>query len=156
MHAGPQEFRDAASRFASGVTVVTVAFEGTKHGMTASSFASVSLEPPLILVSLEKSSTTRSMVLESGRYTVNVLADHQEQIAKEFAASGDKSFEHIPHHLDDAGTPVFDEALATFGCRTVTVTEAGDHDVLIAEVLTTSTGKGAPLLYFDRSYRRLD
>lgn len=151
----PDAYRDAVRFFASGVTVVTVDLDGAKHGMTASSFASISLDPPLIMVSLDRDSTTRAMVLAAQRFAVNILSDRQEAIAKSFSMSGRKDFTSIEHRLDDAGAPLLDGALATMSCEVREVYEAGDHDILIGTVLYTETTPGRPLIYFDRSYRRM-
>ena len=155
MHADPDGLRAAASRFASGVTVVTTARDGELHGMTASSFASVSLDPPLVLISLDKSSRTRGIVLEVGTFAINILRSDQEDVARAFALPGVKTFDAIPHHLDTSGAPFLDEALASLSCRTVEVVAGGDHEVFIAEVIAVETREGEPLLYFDRAYRRL-
>ena len=149
------DLRTAASRFASGVTVVTTARDGDLHGMTASSFASVSLEPPLVLISLDKSSRTRGIVLEVGTFAINILSSEQETVARAFAVRGDKTFESVPYHLDESGAPFLDEALASLSCLTVEVVAGGDHDVFIAEVIRVEARPGEPLLYFDRAYRRL-
>ncbi len=92
---GPEEYRSTLRLFASGVTVVTVSARGGRHGMTASAFASHSLEPPLILVSMDKASHTRELVLETGAFAVNVLSEGQDEIAKRFAISGPKPFEEL-------------------------------------------------------------
>ena len=154
MTVGPQEFRAAGRLFASGVTVVTVSRGDSFHGMTATAVAFVSLEPPLLLVCLERQSRTRSLVEKQGRFAVNVLSAEQETVAKSFAMSGDKSLDGIPHHLDDASCPLFDESIANLSCRTTDIYEAGDHGIFVAEVLTVKTRPGTPLLYFDRSYHR--
>jgi len=135
--------------------VVTTARGGELHGMTASSFASVSLDPPLVLISLDKSSRTRGIVLEVGTFAINILSDKQEQVARSFAVQGVKTFDTVPHHLDTSGAPFLDEALASLSCRTVEVVAGGDHEVFIAEVIAVETRPGEPLLYFDRGYRRL-
>lgn len=152
---GPDEFRDAARLFASGVTVVTVSFNGEIHGMTAISFAAISLDPPLILISLEKTSHTRELVLASGHFVVNVLREDQEAIAKRFSMAGKKDFSPIPHRSGADGSPVFTEASAVFSCRTIAVHDGGDHDIFLAEVEATEVRDGKPLIYFDRDYRRL-
>lgn len=149
-------YKDALRRFASGVTIVTVAHEGTMHGMTASSFASVSLRPPLVLVSLEKDSRTHRLVLETGRFGVNVLAIEQEGVARRFSQHGDKSFEEIPHRIDGDGVPLLDDAIAVMTCLTTTVVDGGDHNVFLAEVLSATTRAGSPLLYYDRNYRSIE
>lgn len=137
------------------MTIVTVVRDGALHGLTASSFAAVSLEPPLVLVCLDKRSRTRAMLLEVNVFGVNVLNEEQRDVAIAFAEDGPKDFERLPHHVDDTGAVFLDEAIASFGCTTVEVVEGGDHDIFIGEVETTATREGRPLLYYDRDYRGL-
>jgi flavin reductase (DIM6/NTAB) family NADH-FMN oxidoreductase RutF len=155
MTVGPEELRSASRRFASGVTIVTVAAGGELHGMTASSFASVSLIPPLVLVCLDKTSRTRTMIGTAGSFAVNVLAHGQEEIARVFAGSGEKTFDALPHRIGPLGAPILEGSIAWLECRTTEVVESGDHDVFIAEVLATGNNPGQPLVYFDRDYRLL-
>ena len=152
----PQEYRDAVRHFASGVTIITVGSDQELHGMTASSFASVSLDPPLILVSLDKGSRTNEMIQAGGSFAVNILARHQEDVARAFARSGDKTFDELPHTLGPLGAPLLEGALAWLECRTTQVADGGDHDILVAEVLATGGTEGLPLVYYDRSYRGLE
>ncbi|MGH2747651.1 MAG: flavin reductase family protein [Actinomycetota bacterium] len=149
------EFKNALAKFPSGITIVTVAVEGTLHGMTASAFASVSLEPPLILVCLDKSSRTRELLLEVGTFAVNVLAAHQEEAARAFAQTGKKPFEELPHGFGSTGAPLLEESLAWIECRVERAIEAGDHDVVVGEVIACAGRSGDPLVYFDKSYRSL-
>ena len=155
MPVGPEEYRQALRRFASGLTVVTVANGAELHGMTASSFAAVSLQPPLVLVSLEKGSRTRELVLEVGSFGVNVLAEGQEAVARGFSRSGHKPFEETEHHFGRTGVPLLGGALAWLECHVDRTIDAGDHDVVIADVLATEAHNGRPLLYFNRGYRSL-
>ena len=155
MRISPEDYKAAGRRFASGVTIITVAHDGEVHGMTASSFTTVSLDPPLVLVSLERDSTTRKMVVEAEAFAVNILSRDQESIARSFSQSGPKSFEGIPHHFGPSGAPFLEGALASLGCCTKEVVEAGDHDLFIAEVAHAESRDGEPLLYFDRDYRSI-
>lgn len=155
MPVSPEEYRSAARHFASGVTIVTVSWTEELHGMTASSFAAISLDPPLVLVSLGESSRTRLMIHKAGTFAVNVLSEEQEHIARVFASPGDKTFEGCAYHLGQANAPLLDGSLVSMTCRTTEVVTAGDHELFIAEVLTTEEGEGRPLLYFDRAYRSL-
>lgn len=149
------EYRAAARLFASGVTVVALVHEDGLHGMTASSFASVSLEPPLVLVCLDKSSRTRELLVETGRFAVNVLGEGQEDVAVAFARSGDKPFEEIGHRIDHPGAPFLEGAIAMLACTTDNVVAGGDHDIFIGEVTATEIRPGPPLVYFDQAYRHL-
>lgn len=155
MTLSPGGFRDAVAQFPSGVTIVTVTGNNDKHGMTASSFASVSLDPPLVLISLDKSSRTRRMITEAGSFAVNILSAGQENVARMFARSGDKTFEELPHRLGPQGAPLLEGVVGWLECQTREVADGGDHDVFIARVLAAGAPGGAPLVYQNRSYRRL-
>ena len=146
------EYKDALRRFASGITIVTAATEGRAHGMTATSFASVSLIPPLVLVCLEKNSRTHDLVLESRSFAVSVLADDQEELARDFALRGDKSFESRVERLGTNGAPLMAGAIAWIECTVAEVVEGGDHHVVIGEVIASESREGRPLLYYDRAY----
>ena len=149
------EFREALRKFASGVTIVTVAGDGELHGMTASSFASVSLEPPLVLVCLDKTSRTRALVAETGAFGVNVLRSDHQEASRAFARPGVKPFATVPHRAGRNGAPLLDEAIAVLECSTHQVFAAGDHDVVIGEVTAAGLQGGDPLVYFDGAYRSL-
>ena len=155
MTVDPESFRRALRRFATGVTVVTVDHAGELHGMTASSFASVSLEPPLILVCLDKASRTRALILEKGTFAVNVLADDQEEVSRSFSKRGMKPFDELAHHPGVKGDPLLDGAISWLECRLEEMVEAGDHDIFVGEVLASDDRAGSPLLYYDQKYRSL-
>ena len=154
MTVSPDEFRLALQRFASGVTVVTVG-GSEPHGMTASSFASVSLEPPLVLVSLDKSSKTRALILEHGSFAVNVLSGDQQDVSRSFSKRGTKPFATLPHHPGVNGHPLLDDAIAWIDCEVHQVIEGGDHDIVVGKVLACDVRDGSPLVYFDQEYRSL-
>lgn len=141
--------------FASGVTVVTVASGDELHGMTASSFASVSLEPPLILVCLDKASRTRTLVAQAGRFAVNVLGGAQADVSQAFSRPGVKPFGTVPYAHGSNGAPLLDGAIAVLECTTYRVFEAGDHEVVLGEVTACAAPGGDPLVYFQGAYRSL-
>ena len=124
--------------------------------MTATSFASVSLEPPLILVSLEKRSHTRDLVVAARSFAVNVLAANQERLARDFAKRGEKSFVGIESRRSASGAPLIAGCLAWLECDITEIAPGGDHDVVIAKVVASETSDGAPLIYFERAYRLLE
>ena len=150
-----ESFRSALRRFASGVTVVTVSHDEELHGMTASSFASVSLDPPQILVCLDKASRTRALILEKGSFAVNILSDDQEEVSRSFSRRGTKPFDRLGHRTGVAGDPLLDGAIAYIECRLDQMVEAGDHDIFVGEVVACEAGPGTPLLYYDQAYRSL-
>lgn len=156
MGVAPDEYKDALRKFANGITVVTVASDGNVHGMTVSSFASLSLDPPLVVVCLEKGSRTRAMVRAGMAFSVNVLGANQEHIAQAFASVGQKTFDRFPHHTGRKGAPLFDDAIAWIECDVQDIVDGGDHDIIIGEVVECIGRDGAPLIYFDRDYRTLE
>ena len=155
MAVSPDAFRAALRKFATGVTVVTVASGEELHGMTASAFASVSLSPPLVLVCLDKSSRTLSLVEEAGSFAINVLRSDQQETSQAFSRPGLKPFASTSHRRGDNGAPVLDDAIAVLECSTYSVFEAGDHEVVLGEVTATAVPGGDPLVYFDGAYRSL-
>lgn len=150
-----EAFKAALARFASGITVVTVETDGLKHGMTASSFASVSLDPPRVLVCLDKSSRTRSLLADT--FAINVLSSEQESVSRSFAHAGDKPFSDLEHEPGPtSGAPLLGGALAWIECATSSIVDGGDHDIVIGDVTGCMSADGQPLIYFLRSYRTLD
>ena len=155
MTVGPDEFRGALRKFASGITIVTAAVDAAFYGMTCTSFASVSLEPPLVLVSLENDSHTLRAVTRAGTFAASMLNAAQEDIARAFSTPGPKSFDTIDHKLAGNGAPLVLDAIALLECDVVEVVAAGDHHIIVGSVQWCETNGGDPLLYFDRAYRRL-
>ncbi|MFD3836892.1 flavin reductase family protein [Streptomyces sp. NPDC058642] len=165
------EFRAAMSRLAAGVVLVT-AYEppfdaegpkGEDVGMTATAFMSVSLDPPLVLVSLREGSRMDDLLDEQPLWAVSVLSESQSHIAGRFAMKGRISdrllFEDVPRTRGEAtGALLVGGALATLECRTEQRIPAGDHTLVIGRVLTAQipSAEGGPLTYFRGRYRRLD
>jgi flavin reductase (DIM6/NTAB) family NADH-FMN oxidoreductase RutF len=157
----PLEYRRVVGRFATGVTVVTTALDGELHAMTCNSFTSVSLEPVLVLFCAEKIARFHDVVLESGTWGVSVLATGHQEASRRFSVRGrplEDQFTDVPYSLGPAtGAPVLDGALSALECRTVSTTDAGDHTVVVGEVLGVELPDpdAAPLLYFEGAYRTL-
>ena len=155
----PIAYRRVVGRFATGVAVVTTAVDGAQHAMTCNSLTSVSLEPVLVLFCVEKVARFHGAVLSTGAWAVSVLATGQEELARRFAVRGrplEDQFSDIAHVPGPVtGAAVVDGALAALECRTVQTVEAGDHTVVIGEVLDVSvpTPDAAPLLYYEGRYR---
>jgi flavin reductase (DIM6/NTAB) family NADH-FMN oxidoreductase RutF len=151
------DFRKAMGRFATGVTIITMDHDGEVLGMTANAFASVSLEPLLVLVCVERKARTHAYLHAKKRFGVNVLADNQRALSEYYAReikaqteSGKPSgarFDHTRH-----GTPVLHGALAYLECRLDTTQDAGDHTIFVAEVEDVVVREGDPLLYFRSGY----
>ncbi len=153
-----QDFKNALKLWASGVTVVTAKTDkfGLK-GMTATSFSSVSMEPPQILVCINKSADTGDAVLEGKHFAVNILKAGQQEVSNQFAggATQEERFANINWHEGETGSPIFDDALASIECKVVDQVLAGTHWVVIGEVQAVSCRSGNPLLYFNSAYREL-
>ncbi len=151
-----QNFCQVCSKFATGITVVTVlAADGTPHGMTANSFTSVSLVPPLILVCVDHQSRVLDYLRTGRFFGINVLNENQQAISAHFARSGHDRFFGIEWTAGQTGVPLLPDCLAYFECSPSQVVEAGDHAILIGEVLTAECHEGRPLLYFGSAYRSL-
>lgn len=150
-----REFRDALGSFATGVTIATtLAGDGEPVGVTASSFNSVSLDPPLVLWSLAKNSLSREAFSSSGHFAVHVLAASQRELSDRFARSGSDKFEGVEWLRGALGSPVFPEFAARFECRTRHEYEGGDHIILVGEVVEFEARPVAPLLFLAGRYAR--
>jgi flavin reductase (DIM6/NTAB) family NADH-FMN oxidoreductase RutF len=150
------EFRNALSRFASGVSVVTTRdHAGRFYGITVSAFCSVSLFPPLVLICIEKSTASHFAFIESGAYVVNVLKSTQATLSERFAAPAPDKFEDIACYPGIEGIPVLTESLASIECRLAGVHDSGDHSIFVGEVENSTVGEGDPLLYFRGRYDTL-
>jgi flavin reductase (DIM6/NTAB) family NADH-FMN oxidoreductase RutF len=150
----PALFKKTLSQWASGVTIVTTAIDGEPHGMTASAFLSVSLDPPLVLVSVDKRARMHAHLGATRRYGVSILARSQEPISRHFAGRPDPAMQ-IPFKWHD-GIPLIDGAIARIVCRLADAHESGDHTLYIGRVEhMDSIEGGSPLLYFSGQYRSL-
>jgi flavin reductase (DIM6/NTAB) family NADH-FMN oxidoreductase RutF len=155
----PAEFRKAMGCFATGVTIITLALEGEVHGMTANAFASVSLDPPLVLVCVDHSARTHAHLHAKKRFGINVLAEHQRVISEYYARpvrSHGRAEEEARARFDrtEKGTPILHGALAYLECRLQSAKKAGDHTIFIAEVEDVVVRQGEPLLFFRGKYRK--
>lgn len=154
----PEELRKAMRNWATGITIVTAAHEGTQHGMTVSSFTSLSLEPPLISVSLYQTSRTHGLVSASGHFGVTILADDQEEISNRFAGripDTDDRLAGLDLETLVSGAPLITGGLTFFDCRVSQSIPVGTNTLFIGEVLgARSIDEGDPLIYFDQKYQR--
>ena len=147
------EFRNALGSFATGVTIATTLdARGEPVGVTASSFNSVSLDPPLVLWSLAKNSLSRDAFCNSGHFAVHVLAASQEELSNRFARSGEDKFAAVKWSKGELGSPVFTNHAALFECRTKHQYEGGDHIILVGEVVSFDARDEAPLLFHGGRY----
>ncbi len=159
MPVDPEEFRMAMRRWATGVAVVTTLNGGVRHGMTVNSFTSISLTPPLVLVSLERKTRTHGMLEKSGIFGVTILSEHQQSVSDCFAGRcGDHEdrFANLTIHTLQTGAPLIDGGLYFLDCRVVATYAASTHTLFIGEVVASQQGKDdQPLIYLDRMYRRV-
>lgn len=152
-------FRQAAGRFASGVTVVTTRGSEGAYGVTVSSFASLSLNPLLVTVSINRSSALVSYARSVGSFAVSVLASDQQQVARYFATSGRRpepgGFPAVPIETHETGAPIIVGSLSWFDCVLEDILPGGDHEILVGRVAAAGGGTGEPLVYWAGDYRSL-
>jgi len=148
-----QQFREAMSKFATGITIVTSEFDVKIQAMTANAFMSVSLEPQLITISLDSKTNFYRNAEKIKRFGVSILREEQQEISMIFAKQIDKEYTDFST-LDNL--PVINNALTTLACTVVNTVEAGDHLLLIAEVDDIIVDDGNPLIFYDSRYNRID
>ena len=146
-------YRAALGAFATGVTVVTTSTDTGPVGITANSFASVSLDPALILWSPAKSSSRFKAFHAASRFAVHVLGDTQSDVAKAFTRSMD-AFASVTWALSAAGTPELQGCLARFECETFAIHDAGDHVIILGQVRHVSQASGEPLVFHNGAFGR--
>ncbi len=149
------EFRDAMARLPAGVVVISTRLGDEFRGLTASSLVSISLEPPMVLVGLERESATRAAILEAKAFNVSLLARSQEFLADRFAGRApaiDGRWANLPHRLGANGIPLVEGCAAWLECRLIQTHRAGDHDILVGEVEAATAGSGEPLILWDRTF----
>jgi flavin reductase (DIM6/NTAB) family NADH-FMN oxidoreductase RutF len=149
----PPRFRQLLGRFATGVTVITAEdADGNPAGMTANTLVSVSLSPPLISVCIDRSAEMHRTLEQTGRFTVNILAAHQEAVSRRFAEQGTRRFEGIGFTRSERGGIVLDGVLAHLECEREAAYPAGDHSIYLGRVVGGASGEGEPLLYYRGGY----
>jgi flavin reductase (DIM6/NTAB) family NADH-FMN oxidoreductase RutF len=150
-------FRQCLGKFATGVTVVTcIDAAGNPCGITANSFSSVSLEPPLVLWNIAKVSNSLGAYMNAEYFAINVLSEDQLSLASNFARSDHTLFRDIEYLLSNDGAPLLPGTLASFECRTHQIHDCGDHYVIIGEVKSFRSTGGKPLLFYGGNYRSID
>ena len=146
--------------FASGVTIMTTTAAGRMHGMTVSAFASQSLEPLLILVSVERSTVMHKLVMASGAFAINVLGENAEGTARFFADNARlkaPEFSEGAYRIGASGAPLLNEAVTVLEASVDSTLEAGDHSIIVGRVTALEVRSDAePLIYYRSGYRRLD
>ncbi len=154
----PARFRRIMRHYPTGVTIVTALHrDGTPFGLTANSVASVSLDPPLLLVCVSEKSSSLRAILSSGAFAVNVLGAGAAAIAVRFAeVDADRRFSGVRYTVDGGGSPIIEGVVAWMACSLYRSFEAGDHLILVGHVHEAAADGGDPLLFFRGRYRSLD
>ncbi|MDJ0905675.1 MAG: flavin reductase family protein [Woeseiaceae bacterium] len=147
------DLRQTLGRFATGVTVVTCLGDKGPCGITANSFSSVSLDPPLILWNIAKVSNSLRAYLAAGHFAINVLGADQRELSHHFAQSDHTVFKGVEYSVSEHGVPLLPDTIASFECRTRETHDCGDHFIIIGEVERFDSNDGDPLLFFGGDYR---
>ena len=151
-----QLYRRVCAQFATGIAVVTVAdATGHPHGLTVNSFTSVSLEPPLVLVSIDLRNSILGHFQAASFFAINILAEGQENLSQRFSSVAENRFAGVQWRESALGLPLLDGVLAHLECAVARTLEVGDHTVLIGEVRHAACDEGKPLVYFNSGYRHL-
>jgi flavin reductase (DIM6/NTAB) family NADH-FMN oxidoreductase RutF len=141
-------------RFPTGVAIVTTSLEGRIHGFTVNAFASVSLEPPTVLICVNRIATAHRLITAAQCFCANVLAVEQRSLAERFAGGEPHSrFAGVTYRLGPSGSPVLDGTVAHVDCRITEELTASTHTIFLGEVLEAGAREGAPLGYYDGRYR---
>ncbi len=156
MSVSSEEFRTALSRFASGITVVTTRDEnGRFTGLTVSAFCSVSLEPPFVLVCIEKSAAGSSAISASGIFAVNILSEDQGSLSDHFASQIDDRLRGNDYSIGELGLPLLSNCICNLECELKQEYDGGDHMIFVGKVESSIVTDGDPLVYFRSGYRTL-
>lgn len=141
-------------RFATGVTIVTTTSDGSAHGFTVNAFASVTAEPPTVLVCVNRTASAHPLISASGHFCVNILGVDQQALAERFAGGEPRErFAGIAHRRGVTGAPILDDVLAYVDCTVAEEITSGTHTIFIGSVVEAGERAGAPLGYYDRTYR---
>jgi flavin reductase (DIM6/NTAB) family NADH-FMN oxidoreductase RutF len=151
----PLAQRRIMGHFATGVTVVTARHNDEISGMTANAVTSLSLNPPLVLVAVDKTASMHTALTASRHFALNILSEEQEHLSRRFAQRGPKEVNDVTWITATTGAPILADALAWVDCRLAETLPGGDHDIFIGEILAGDSREGLPLLYFCGKYRRL-
>ena len=151
-----REIRDIMAHFATGVTVVTTRDgAGSPFGLTVNAFTSLSLNPPLVVVCIDKAAQCYSCFEESKVFAVNVLSEDQEELSRRFATKGIEKFGEIKWHRGENNVPLLDGSIGTIECKIVNSYEGGDHTIYLGEIVSAKATEDRPLLFFKGKYHRL-
>jgi flavin reductase (DIM6/NTAB) family NADH-FMN oxidoreductase RutF len=149
-------FREVLGHFATGVTIVTATDEGEPVGFTCQAFTSLSLDPPLVAIAPGKTSTSWPRIARAGEFCVNILAEPQEALSRDFAVPGGDKFTGVGWRPGRTGAPILDGVLAWIECRFLRAHDAGDHEIVLGLVLDMGVNKGRPLVFYRRGFGGFD
>ena len=150
------EFRRALGHFASAVTVVTAKLKtGHLAGITVTAFSSLSLEPPRVLICIDRQARIHDHFAADGYFAVNILAEDQETVSRRFASSEPDPFCEVGYTQGTSGAPLIHDAVAAIECKIVDLLPGGDHTIIVGEVEAAKIHEGKPLLYFRGGYASL-
>jgi flavin reductase (DIM6/NTAB) family NADH-FMN oxidoreductase RutF len=153
----PELFRRACALFPTGVAVLTTrASDGTPHGLTVNAFCSLSLDPPLVLVAVDRACSLLDTFEKAERFAINFLSIDQQDLSVRFSLLPEGRFTGVSWSPGIEGAPLLDGAIGSIECRTQRVIDAGDHRALIGEVVAASIGEGAPLVFFRSAYTMIE
>lgn len=153
----PDSFRAALGRFASSITIVTARDRhGRDHGMTVSAFCSVSLDPPLVLVSIGHEASMHDLIMDVDTLGINVLSTTQEALSRRFADPESDRFDGVGYVRGETGVALLDDALVHLECSVAARHEAGDHTLVVCAVDRAEANDGRPLLYYRGGYAQLE
>jgi 3-hydroxy-9,10-secoandrosta-1,3,5(10)-triene-9,17-dione monooxygenase reductase component len=153
----PATMRTVGGHFATGIVVVTASHDGEPVGMACNSFATVSLDPPLVMFCAAKASSTWPRIQAAGKFAANVLGEDDEEVCRLFAEKDADRFGHITFRPGPSGAPILDRALAFFDCVTDVEHDAGDHVIVVGRVLELGyQSEGRPLLFYRGGYGRYE
>jgi flavin reductase (DIM6/NTAB) family NADH-FMN oxidoreductase RutF len=154
----PRDFRDTVGCFATGITIITtIEADGTPVGLTANSFTSLSLDPPMVLFCLDYKVASFDAFKPGGNFAVNILASEQQDLSNRFAKSGPDKWDGVKFDTWDSGCPILPGCLASMECKVSSINEGGDHVIVIGEVVRMERAQGdvMPLMYFKGGYANL-
>ena len=148
----PQEFRHATGSFATGVAVVTTEVDGRRHGLTANSFTSVSLDPPLVLFCLARNAGSLDAFAACSSFAINILGRDQEDVSRRFATPSPDKFDGVEVRRGQTGSPLLERCHAVLECRPEQIHEAGDHVIVLGRVEAIEVHDGDPLVFHRSRY----
>ena len=159
-HLDPEQLRRAMRAWTTGVTILTSAYNDQRYGMTVNSFTSISLEPPLVCVTMKRLTHTHELVEKSGEFSVTILSHNQKELSDRFAGKipdiHDR-FEGVETEVIELDSPLIRGGVAFFNCRVIHAYPVGENTLFVAEVVAArGEGDGEPLVYHNRAYWKLD